>query len=74
MKFDLYLSTTLNVTLGRYNYTLEFTSCYWRIYKRIDHERGIVSLQFGPVCFVRMDDEKADKWFESLVVKEEEQK
>lgn len=71
MRFNLYLSTTLNVTLGRYNYTLEFTSCYWRIYKRIDNVRGIISLQFGPVCFIRMDDEKADKWFESLVEKEE---
>ena len=72
MKFDLYLSTTINTTIGRYNYNLEFTSCYWCIYKRVDHERGMVVLQFGPVSYVRMDNEKQDKWFEKLVVKARE--
>lgn len=73
MRFELYLTGSLGLTLGKYSLSVELSTAYWRIYKRVDKERGIIMLHLGPLFISLLDDDKTNAWFDKLIEKGAEQ-
>lgn len=67
MKINLYMSTSISLTVGKYTLTLEAGGTFWRLFKKINKERGIAVFQCGPIFISLTDDEKQERWLESLM-------
>lgn len=67
MRFNLHITTSINLTIGKYFIDFDFTPLYWALKYSNKKESGLFILQVGPVNLYVVNDEISSAWLDKLI-------